>query len=277
MINSSILRLVECISRENTHHAQLVRYVAEKYVIPMKLDQLNYVSTFQVLMKRYAALSIQNNNGASTGGVSTASASSSSSSSLDSTSRATEPKQARKPPPGVRSDVDEDESYFSGGNTNDDNDIIMSDDVLARVLEKALPLDQMRMHPHGDGRVNPHGVVDLGDLGDHHIAASDLASDLVEDLAGDLSVDDLTSISSSILSSSASTSSTSSISSTLSENVSEHPTSPDTNNSGTKDDKTDQSVNVNNKSESETDVGKRPLDTEGASEQDDKKRQKVGE
>ena len=63
----------------------------------------------------------------------------------------------------------------------------------------------------------------------------------------------------------------------MSENVSEHPTSPDTNNSGTKDDKTDQSVNVNNKSESETDVGKRPLDTEGASEQDDKKRQKVGE
>ena len=131
MINSSILQLFEYISRENTtNNAQLVRYVAEKYVIPLKLDQLQYVSTFQTLLKKYAAVSNSNNpmipnnnsnNNNNNNNAINATNTTSTPPTNANTSHITHgggihkvtPRGARKPPPGVRSDVDEDESFFT--------------------------------------------------------------------------------------------------------------------------------------------------------------------
>ena len=144
MINSSILQLFEYIARENTtNNAQLVRYVAEKYVIPLKLGELQYVSTFQSLLKKYAAMSNSNNPMMPNNNSSSNSSNSNNNNAINATNTTSTPptnantshithahngtslegggggihkvtpRGARKPPPGVRSDVDEDESFFT--------------------------------------------------------------------------------------------------------------------------------------------------------------------
>jgi ribosomal protein L17 len=125
MINSAILQLVEYVSIENTaNHAQLVRYIAEKYVIPLKLDQLQYVSTFQTLLKRYHAVTnpsnpmitntLNKNNSNNVNNKSSPPTNINNNNAQSKPGNQTSvPRGARKPPPGVRSDVDEDEAFFS--------------------------------------------------------------------------------------------------------------------------------------------------------------------